>query len=96
MTTWVNSARPLAADLMKTSRASRPSALADIAQAAIKNVAKRVVSYKKKGYDVVVVVSALGDTTDEVLKHLRRLWGFKVRLETVDDENAVVRVHECG
>jgi len=38
----------------------------------------------------------LGDTTDEVLKHLRRLWGFKVRLETVDDENAVVRVHECG
>jgi len=31
------------------------------------NVAKRVVSYKTKGYDVVVVVSALGDTTDELL-----------------------------
>ncbi|MFA5145137.1 MAG: aspartate kinase [Candidatus Omnitrophota bacterium] len=34
----------------------------------IKNVAKRVVSYKKKGYDLVVVVSALGDTTDELIK----------------------------
>lgn len=33
----------------------------------IKNVAKRVAAYKKKGYDVVVVVSALGDTTDELL-----------------------------
>ena len=32
------------------------------------NVAKRVVSYKSKGYDVVVVVSALGDTTDELLE----------------------------
>lgn len=32
------------------------------------NVAKRVVSYKARGYDVVVVVSALGDTTDELLK----------------------------
>jgi aspartate kinase len=31
------------------------------------NAAKRVVSYKNKGYDVVVVVSALGDTTDTLL-----------------------------
>ncbi len=34
----------------------------------IKNVAKRVASYRKKGYDVVVVVSALGDTTDDLIK----------------------------
>ncbi|MFH1406523.1 MAG: aspartate kinase [Candidatus Omnitrophota bacterium] len=34
----------------------------------IKNVARRVVNYKKKGYDVVVVVSALGDTTDELIQ----------------------------
>ncbi|MDD5255852.1 MAG: aspartate kinase, partial [Candidatus Omnitrophica bacterium] len=34
----------------------------------IQNVARRVVSYKKKGHDVVVVVSALGDTTDELLE----------------------------
>jgi aspartate kinase len=34
----------------------------------IQNVAKRVVGYKKKGYDVVVVVSALGDTTDELIE----------------------------
>lgn len=34
----------------------------------IQNVAKRAVSYKKNGYDLVVVVSALGDTTDELIK----------------------------
>lgn len=34
----------------------------------IKNVAKRIVSYRKKGFDVVVAVSALGDTTDELLE----------------------------
>ena len=33
----------------------------------IQNVAKRVASYKNKGYDLVVVVSALGDTTDELI-----------------------------
>jgi aspartate kinase len=32
----------------------------------IKNVANRVVSYKSKNTDVAVVVSALGDTTDEL------------------------------
>jgi aspartate kinase len=34
----------------------------------IQNVAKRVVSYKKKGHNLVVVVSALGDTTDELIE----------------------------
>ncbi len=33
----------------------------------IQNVAQRVVNYRKKGYDLVVVVSALGDTTDELV-----------------------------
>jgi aspartate kinase len=33
----------------------------------IQNVAKRVVGYRKKGHDLVVVVSALGDTTDELI-----------------------------
>lgn len=33
----------------------------------IQNVAKKVVSYKKKGASLVVVVSALGDTTDELV-----------------------------
>ena len=33
----------------------------------IKGVAKRVASYRKKGYDVVVVVSALGGTTDDLV-----------------------------
>ena len=34
----------------------------------IQNVAKRVVETKKEGYDVVVIVSALGDSTDELIK----------------------------
>lgn len=34
----------------------------------IQNVAKRVTEYRKKGYDLVVVVSALGDTTDELIE----------------------------
>jgi aspartate kinase len=34
----------------------------------IQKVAKRVTSYRKKGYDLVVVVSALGDTTDELIE----------------------------
>lgn len=33
----------------------------------IKNVARRVVKYSREGYKVVVVVSALGDTTDNLL-----------------------------
>jgi aspartate kinase len=33
----------------------------------IQNVAARVVSYRKKGYDLVVVVSALGGTTDKLI-----------------------------
>ena len=32
----------------------------------IKNVASRIASYKQHNQDVVVVVSALGDTTDEL------------------------------
>ncbi|MBU1042938.1 MAG: aspartate kinase [Candidatus Omnitrophica bacterium] len=36
--------------------------------ARIKSVAERVVATKKQGYKVVVVVSALGDTTDELIE----------------------------
>lgn len=41
------------------------TSVADVAR--IRNVAKRVVRAKREGYDVVVVVSALGDTTDELI-----------------------------
>ena len=41
------------------------SSVADVDR--IKNVARRVVNAKKEGYDVVVVVSALGDTTDNLI-----------------------------
>jgi spore cortex formation protein SpoVR/YcgB (stage V sporulation) len=37
----------------------------------------------------------LGDTTHQMLKHVRRLWGFKVRLETVDKSGKVLRTFEC-
>ena len=39
----------------------------------IKNVARRVVRCSKDGYGLVVVVSALGDTTDELLKLAHKL-----------------------
>ncbi len=39
----------------------------------IKNVAKRAVKYKRKGYDVVVVVSAMGDTTDDLLSLVEKI-----------------------
>lgn len=38
----------------------------------------------------------LADSTEEVLKHIHRLWGFKVRLETVDPQGRVKRCYECG
>lgn len=37
----------------------------------------------------------LGETTPEMMKHVRRLWGFKVRLETVDKTGRVMRSYEC-
>ncbi len=39
----------------------------------IKNVARRIARYRNKGYRLVVVLSALGDTTDELLKLARRI-----------------------
>lgn len=41
------------------------SSVADVAH--IKSVAQHVVSKKRQGYDLVVVVSAMGDTTDELV-----------------------------
>jgi len=41
------------------------SSVADVER--IKRVAQRVVSYRKKGFSPVVVVSALGDTTDDLI-----------------------------
>jgi spore cortex formation protein SpoVR/YcgB (stage V sporulation) len=34
----------------------------------------------------------LGASTSEVLKHLRRLWGFEVRLETVKKNDEIIAV----
>ncbi|MBP7056172.1 MAG: aspartate kinase [Candidatus Omnitrophica bacterium] len=39
----------------------------------IKNVARRVVKTRKAGYDVVVVVSALGDTTDNLIELAKKI-----------------------
>ena len=41
------------------------SSVADVEK--IKSVAKRVVATREQGFDVVVVVSAMGDTTDELI-----------------------------
>ncbi|MFH1578053.1 MAG: aspartate kinase [Candidatus Omnitrophota bacterium] len=39
----------------------------------IQNAAKRIAGYKRNGYAVVVVVSALGDTTDELVELAHRI-----------------------
>ena len=36
----------------------------------------------------------LGDSLDEMLKHIRRLWGFEVRMEAVDEHGRVQLVSE--
>ena len=37
----------------------------------------------------------LGDSADVVLRHMAALWGFAVRLETIDTKGEVVKTHEC-
>ncbi|CAI8765439.1 SpoVR family protein [Methylocaldum szegediense] len=37
----------------------------------------------------------LGDSTNEMLRHVRRLWGFKTRLESVDEKGRVQKTYEC-
>ena len=39
----------------------------------IKNVARRVINTKKEGNDVVVIVSAMGHTTDELVSLLKQI-----------------------
>lgn len=38
----------------------------------------------------------LGPSTEEVLKHVVRLWGFDVRLETVNGEGSLLYTMECN
>jgi aspartate kinase len=47
------------------------SSVADAAK--IKNVARRVVKTKEEGHQVVVVVSAMGDTTDELIELAKQI-----------------------
>ncbi|MEE8317567.1 MAG: aspartate kinase, partial [Candidatus Omnitrophota bacterium] len=42
----------------------------------IKNVAKRIARYRKNGHRIIVVVSALGDTTNELLKLAHKITPF--------------------
>ncbi len=37
----------------------------------------------------------LDKSADEVLKHTARLWGFDVRLETIDERGHIVNMYEC-
>ncbi|MCM8823560.1 MAG: aspartate kinase [Candidatus Omnitrophica bacterium] len=39
----------------------------------INNVAERIISYLKKGEEIVVVVSAMGDTTDELIELAKKI-----------------------
>ncbi len=37
----------------------------------------------------------LNDDTDEVIRHLSRLWGFTVRIEAPNDDAIIQQTHEC-
>jgi len=37
----------------------------------------------------------LGDSTEAVVKHIARLWGFTVRLEAVGEDDKIESTHEC-
>jgi len=37
----------------------------------------------------------LGESVDEMLRHIRRLWGFTVRLEALDEQGRVQLLGEC-
>ncbi|MFZ2172053.1 MAG: SpoVR family protein, partial [Methylococcaceae bacterium] len=37
----------------------------------------------------------LDKSIDEVLKHVVRLWGFDVHLETISEENSIINIFEC-
>ena len=55
------------------------SSVADVAR--IEKVADRVAATRARGQDVVVVVSAMGDTTDELLALARRITDRPARRE---------------
>ena len=38
----------------------------------------------------------LAETSSEVLKHLHRLWGFGIKLETLDQDGEFVKTEECA
>ena len=56
------------------------SSVADAAS--IKRVARRIVETKRAGNDVAVVVSAMGDTTDDLLDLARRIPGARFGMGT--------------
>jgi spore cortex formation protein SpoVR/YcgB (stage V sporulation) len=38
----------------------------------------------------------LDESADEVLRHVARLWGFDVRLETASEDGRIELTHECA
>ena len=53
----------------------------------IQNVAKRIIKYKRLGNNMVVVVSALGDTTDELIELSER--AIRLPFEDVPGKKAL-------
>lgn len=74
------------------------SSVADVSR--MKRVAERVMATKQQGHDVVVVVSAMGDTTDALLAHqdgtlkgnvkieFQGEEALEFRLEAIDEDDA--------
>ncbi|MBN1176124.1 MAG: aspartate kinase, partial [Dehalococcoidales bacterium] len=71
----------------------------------IKNVARRIVRTKEAGNDVVVVVSAMGDTTDDLVRlayqvaespHMRELDVLLSTGEVVSSTLLAMALHDMG
>ena len=70
----------------------------------IKRVARRISRERAAGHDLVVVVSAMGDTTDELLglaagitpePDPRALWSLVLQLPRTQRATVVLRYYEC-
>jgi NAD(P)-dependent dehydrogenase (short-subunit alcohol dehydrogenase family) len=52
-------------------------------------------AFAAEGADVAVNYHQHAEAAAEVVAHVRRLWGFTVRLETWEDERQFADVVEC-
>ena len=62
----------------------------------LKRVAKRIVETRKAGHDVVVVVSAMGDTTDELIGLARQVSPYALSVKNRREMDMLLGWSELG